>query len=432
MKKILILAYDFPPYSSVGSERPYSWYKHFNKFNVYPIIVTRNWNITYNNNLDYIAPSSNKENITETNEFGSIIKSPFSPDLSNRILLKYGNNKFSYIRKLFSGITYFFQHIFLFGPKLNIYKAAKQFLEKNKVDAILVTGDPFILFKYGHMLSSEFNIPWFADYRDDWIKNHSRFFEKNIFQKMIFSFDKIHEKKYLNNCSGISSVSDFIVNEISQRIKCSNYTTIENGAELDNYVIKYNPYKSEDFIILYSGILYNLNYLDDFFLGFEKLLEKNNFNENIKVYFIGIETYHNIATELVHKMAEKYPLNVILEKRKDTTTIAQYQLHANVLLNLIAGDPEKGLIGAKSYNYAVTRNPILTIPQVKNKKSSFFPDRDIQFIACTNNEVYEFLSKQFSLFKNGVKTKTNLSDKERYLLSREYQSEKLINFIFKK
>ncbi|MDA3780596.1 MAG: hypothetical protein PF487_10325 [Bacteroidales bacterium] len=28
MKKVLILAYDFPPYVSVGGLRPYSWYKY--------------------------------------------------------------------------------------------------------------------------------------------------------------------------------------------------------------------------------------------------------------------------------------------------------------------------------------------------------------------------------------------------------------------
>ncbi len=32
MKKVLILAYDFPPYVSVGGLRPYSWYKYFKEF----------------------------------------------------------------------------------------------------------------------------------------------------------------------------------------------------------------------------------------------------------------------------------------------------------------------------------------------------------------------------------------------------------------
>jgi glycosyltransferase involved in cell wall biosynthesis len=56
MKKVLILAYDFPPYVSVGGLRPYSWYKYFHEFGLYPIVVTRQWGNKYGNHLDYIAP----------------------------------------------------------------------------------------------------------------------------------------------------------------------------------------------------------------------------------------------------------------------------------------------------------------------------------------------------------------------------------------
>mgnify|MGYP001445437583 FL=1 len=42
-KKVLILAYDFPPYNSIGAQRPYSWLKYFNEFGFQPIIVTRHW-----------------------------------------------------------------------------------------------------------------------------------------------------------------------------------------------------------------------------------------------------------------------------------------------------------------------------------------------------------------------------------------------------
>ena len=34
MKKLLILAYDFPPYISVGVLRPYLWYKYMKEYGV--------------------------------------------------------------------------------------------------------------------------------------------------------------------------------------------------------------------------------------------------------------------------------------------------------------------------------------------------------------------------------------------------------------
>ncbi|MDY0217231.1 MAG: hypothetical protein RBS19_09780 [Bacteroidales bacterium] len=37
MEKVLILAYDFPLYVSVGGLRPYSWYKNFHEFEYFII-----------------------------------------------------------------------------------------------------------------------------------------------------------------------------------------------------------------------------------------------------------------------------------------------------------------------------------------------------------------------------------------------------------
>ena len=84
MKKVLILAYDFPPYVSVGGLRPYSWYKYFKEFGLYPIVVTRQWSNKYGNHLDYIAPSETNETIIEETEYGKIIRTPYKPNLSNR------------------------------------------------------------------------------------------------------------------------------------------------------------------------------------------------------------------------------------------------------------------------------------------------------------------------------------------------------------
>ena len=36
MKKVLIFAYDFPPYVSVGGLRPYSWYKYLKEYGIEP------------------------------------------------------------------------------------------------------------------------------------------------------------------------------------------------------------------------------------------------------------------------------------------------------------------------------------------------------------------------------------------------------------
>ena len=168
MKKLLILAYDFPPYVSVGGLRPYSWYKHLKEFGIYPVVVTRQWDNKFGNYLDYVAPTKTNKTEVEKTEYGTIIRTPYKPNLANKILLKYGGNKFRLIRKSISAFYELTQWFFYVGPKKQLLKEADNYLKNNKVDAIIATGDPFILFKYASKLSAKYNIPWIADYRDAW------------------------------------------------------------------------------------------------------------------------------------------------------------------------------------------------------------------------------------------------------------------------
>ena len=103
MKKVLILAYDFPPYVSVGGLRPFNWLRHFKEFDIEPVVITRQWGNTFGNHLDYIAEGSSNQLITELTEFGTVLRTPYHPNLSNRLLMKYGEKRFKFLRKVISG-----------------------------------------------------------------------------------------------------------------------------------------------------------------------------------------------------------------------------------------------------------------------------------------------------------------------------------------
>lgn len=408
MKKIAILCYDFPPKNSVGAQRPFSWFKYFHKFNYYPIIFTNKWD------------SKDDSKITSSGEINYI-------DCDLNIRSKTSN---LFLRKVFTLIETLTKWNKLgLDFKKPIYEAANSYLEKEKVDVIIATGEPFILFKYASQLSELYNIPWYADYRDDWIENHRLSHENNLFfLRLISAMEKKVERKLLKNVSGVFSVSNHLVKQIANRINVSNYLSVENGADLDLYDKTKNPFEPNTFNIVYTGSLYDLPYLIDFFKAFETfiLIFKS---EIIKLYFVGIENQNNQATKLVAKMKLKYPQNILIQHRKPPEEIAQYQLHANILLNLIAGDPSLGLIGAKTYSYAVTRNPILTIPYIKNKSSSFFPNRDIQRIAINEQEIISFIEEVYLMFLNKSKFVSSLTNKERYSMSREAKCEEIINFL---
>src|ERR1700752_4271608 len=214
MKKVLILAYDFPPYVSVGGLRPYCWFKYLKEFGIHPIVVTRQWENKHGNHLDYISAGSSNESIIEESQYGTVVSAPYHPNLANKIMLKYGNTKFKLLRKIISAYYEFTQFIFPVGPKASIYFAANEYLKKNSVDAIIATGDPFVLFKYASQLGRKYNVPWIADYRDPWSQNLN--IQKNVFLKQWHSF---FEKKYLSSVYAITTVSNFLESKRSTIVK---------------------------------------------------------------------------------------------------------------------------------------------------------------------------------------------------------------------
>lgn len=419
MKSVLILANDFPPKNSIGAERPYSWYKYFKKKGIKAIVVTKNWQEEFSkNNSDFEL------------DYDEILPASISNDFSTKLLRKYGKHKFSIIRKMFTVFYHYCQYFLPVGIHHTIYQKAEQYLKQNKVDFIIATGEPFILFKYASKLSKKHNISWVADYRDDWIQNHGRTYTKNVFTKIFMQYDRFWEKKYLNQAYGITSVSDYLTKQISKRNFNINCETIENGVDLDVFKNITTPFGVNEFSIVYTGVLYNQNYLLDFSKGFSDFISTLKSKDKIHLYFIGTETLDNQATQEVENLKKKFNDNVHILPKMSQKLVANYQANANLLLNFIAGDPSKGLIGAKSYVYAATKKPILTIPSIKNANSPFFPGRNTQFIALSEIEVSEFLIEIYVDFINGNIRRNDLSEQEIFMLSREYNANKMINFMF--
>lgn len=296
MKKVLILAYEFPPYISVGGMRPYSWHKYFLEFGIYPVVVTRQWSNKYGNYLDYVAPGESSDIITEELDSGTIIRTPYSPNLANRILIKYGKHRFKYIRRFISAFYEIFQYFFIIGTKKEIYKGAKKYLSNNNVDYIIATGEPFVLFKYASNLSKKTNTPWIADYRDEWSQSTIR-----TANKFLRKIHRYNEKRFIKNVSLITTVSDFIKYKINSLIKDKPIEIIYNGYDPENIEkVKNITQQSDKLGIAYAGTIYNWNPIKDFLKTFNDFIITKQ-NPKIELCFYGINIEDEIRKYINHE-----------------------------------------------------------------------------------------------------------------------------------
>jgi glycosyltransferase involved in cell wall biosynthesis len=348
LKKILILAYDFPPYVSVGGLRPFNWFKYLSEFGVAPVVITRQWKNTHGNELDYVAAGNSDRDEFEYLGQGTIIRTPYKPNLSNRLLLKYGTSRFRLLRKFVSAFYEVMQFVLPLGPKINIYKGAQRYLKENKVDLIIATGDPFVLFHYANKLSNEFNTPWIADYRDPWSQDIPL---QN--KPLLRWWSQLNEERLLKKVSTVLTVSDFV----SQKIAANYSNTIHiipNG--YDPELIETASLISQQSNVLsiaYAGTIYNWHPIELFLKTFNQWVEQN-LNYPVQLNFYGI----NNQQEVERMINSKFPLlneAVFFHKRMSNEDLLNKMAKDNVLLLF----NYYSFMGTKIYDYLGLKRFIL-------------------------------------------------------------------------
>ncbi len=348
MKKLLILAYDFPPYVSVGGLRPYSWFKYLRQFDVYPIVVTRQWSNSHGNHLDYIAPGTSAVNIVEKSDEGTIIRTPYVPNAANKLMLKHGDSKLRLPRKLISGFYEFGQFIFPIGPKIGIYWGAQEYLNENKVDLIVATGDPFILFKYAAQLSKNHSIPWVADYRDAWIQDKSM--KEGLYKKWCAFF----EKRFLSNSYKITTVSNFLQQHIGSNVKGKNFEIICNGYLPELTQIAQSVKQRQDTLsVAFAGTLYDWHPIESVFRVCSDLV-KDAPNFKIEFNFYGINKEDKLK-ELLRDSYRSLENQVNFHLRMDNLKLAEAMARQNVFLLF----NDYSYLGTKIFDYLALQRKIL-------------------------------------------------------------------------
>ena len=438
MKKVLILAYDFPPYVSVGGLRPYNWYRYFKEFDIEPIVVTRQWGNDYGNELDYIAPSRDKGIIIEKSDLGTVIRTPYEPNLANRILLRHGDQKLSVIRRMISAFYEFGQFLLPIGPKRKLYLAAKSYLKNQQVDYIIATGDPFILFKYAKDLSTEFHTPWIADYRDPWTTNKT-----NFISRYVKPWNWFFERRIVRKANIITTVDVIFKRKIIEIVGNQEVHVLPNGfdPEVVNKV-QYLLQESDKLRIAFVGTLYPWHPIESFLSIFNELILSHP-DRKAEINFYGINNPHTL-TLLLEEHFPQLTAHVNIKSR-----LPNHQLlpllatnHVMLLFNYYA------YTGTKIYDYLGIRRKILLCftdePEAEKLKTRFYnieevPSDNLHIQADILNEttsgiavrdkqhLKETLDDLYQEFSDTGQIECNSHGIEKY--SRKIQVEKLAELL---
>ena len=391
-KNVLVLSWYFPPCNLTPAERIYSWARYFHENNLYPTIVTRNWDIPVQNlNNEFIA--TGEKIVHEKNEFYEVYYIPYQPDLKQKLFKRYSGTKFYFLYLAVSFLYSFLENFTsYFTPYTSLYTFARKLAAQTKFSHLLISGSPFHLFKFGYQLNKKYNIPWVADYRDDWNTNEI-FVSNGAIKKMIQRLSLLNEKKWVNTASFFTTVSDHYVQKIKRNLHIPGHTIL-NGFMPENYNGLALPSPTEKFTICYVGSLYESQPIEIFISSVKKMAADK---KPLQVKFIGMQS-QNQAMLRIKKLTEGIEDFFVFTERLPKEKVIQTQ-HESDLLLICSHNNIKGTPGSKLYEYIALKKPVLVCPSDRDIIEETLSYTHQGIFAEDSDKCYDILSNLYNVWK---------------------------------
>ncbi len=366
MKKVLIIAYDFPPRGGGGVIRVTKFVKYLPLYGWQPYVITvKNKNPLLNDEkLAEEIPSCAKvfrlSNLVPDLFLKKYRSTILAAKLSSSVGKSDQNLAKKTIKKLYSLIE---QALIIPDNKISwiplaIFKGY-HLIKKEKIDVIFSTSPPHSTQIIGFVLKKLTNKPLCEDYRDEWVGN-PYFTPKFKFRMRIEQF---LESLFIKNSDCIivntnNSKQNFL-KRYQNKIK-KDFFTITNGFDPNDFInIESIERKKDKFILSYIGSISIKRKPTIFFSALSKLvLEKPSLKNKITVNFVG--PFYNAHREQI-KQFQLTSVVQIIGNLAHSESI-NYMANSDALLLLLFPDEAtEGIVPGKTYEYLNANKPILAL-----------------------------------------------------------------------
>jgi glycosyltransferase involved in cell wall biosynthesis len=418
MKEILIISYFYPPCTLTAAQRPAGWVKYLPQLGYKPIVITRNWDVTLSKPEDQLKDAGSQLYI-EKSETHEVHYLPYKASLRDRLF----NSKNSLLKKCSKIFTFMnsigenFSNQFI--PFGDFYEYAESLIQKHTFTSIIITGNPFIQFRFGYLLSNKFHIPWIADYRDDWTTSEI-IQPKGKFESFIHRLQQNSEQKWVGTASMITSVSPVYTDRISQFVKVPG-ETILNG--FDELLPKIEIKDNNSFIIVYNGTLYDTQDLEGFVRVIIRCIELFRNKINIQIHFPGV-CYDPKQESRLKALIQGYESFFLLTPRIPKEDVIKLQQQADLLLMLTHRE-KKGIPSSKLYEYLAIQKPILCFPSDQDIVTETLLNTGLGFVSDNEELLFDKVNEFIRLKLNGREIINETKEENFLVYSHSYQVSKL-------
>ncbi|WLD22581.1 glycosyltransferase family 4 protein [Flavobacterium dauae] len=357
MKKVLIIAYYWPPAGGPGVQRWLKFVKYLPDFNIEPIVYVPE-NATY--------PIIDHDLVNQVNENTTVLKQPikepyklasvFSKKSTTTIssgIIK-AEKKQSFVEKL---LLYVRGNFFIPDARVGWVNPSVDYLSNyiktNAVDVVITTGPPHSMHLIGLELQKILSVKWIADFRDPWT---SIGYHKEL--KLTDKSSQKHkdlEKEVLTKVDTILTTS-FTTKQEFAEITQKPIHVITNGYDIETIE---KPPLDAKFTISHIGSLLSKRNPHILWQALSEILQENEqFRSDFQLQLIG-----KVSSEIIDTIKE-FQLDAYLNVLGyvSHTEALKYQRSSQVLLLIEIDSYETiGIIPGKLFEYMAAERPILAI-----------------------------------------------------------------------
>jgi glycosyltransferase involved in cell wall biosynthesis len=402
MKKVLIVAYHFPPGGGAGVQRTLKFIKYLRLYDWEPIVVTvKKPSVP---SYDYTLSDDLPDNILIVRTSSLEISYGHKQNAWQKMRSQSKDGKAKLGMGVLSKIIKYVSYI-IFTPDYQVgwvpfaVSASLKILKSYKIDAIFISVPPFSSLLIGIALRIITGKKWISDFRDEWLEslvrslnNHKRPFGHCVLRAI--------EQQSVRSAYLVTTVSRGIVQNFQKKYPNLNkrFIYLPNGFDPEDFPSdKFETFSENGkFTLTYTGTLFSVTTPKYFLLALEDLVSK--FPEllgNLSINIVGRITEDIMPFFNVPKLREI--INIVGYTNHNQSIL--YLLKSHVLILIIDELPDAGnIVTGKIFEYLAAQKPILAlIPQegeaaniVRQTKSGIvIPPRDVNKISNQILKLYK-------------------------------------------
>ena len=395
MRKVLLLAYYFPPRNRISSYRLAGFCRHLPLFGWEPTVICEDWPIHAPDYDSSLLEGLHNINIHRINSY--------KPRGLDRLFVR---NVYPWLHPSRTPYNWW---------KLARNKAS-ELCNAERFDAILASHDPLATLSIAKELSTKFNIPWIADLRDSW---NVQTLSSPRKQKLIAS----QELKLCKNAHQVVTVSGEISRRLGSLIS-KKVHVVENGFDgLVNCDRK--SINGRIFSILYGGSLSKHGDPLPLLRALKQCINESKIPRNLfELRFLG-----SAKDSIPKKHLKQFEVVPIRFLPRVSRKEALRQMNDSSLLWVIPHPDEKGVLTGKIFDYLSTGRPIIAVPDDKGEINQLLNQTKAGYNLSENNEIMATILKFYESWKEDKNFKLK-TDKSAVLShSRKNKTEKLAQIL---